>query len=87
MSKKEAIASGIVVTSTLFLIQFLFVYYLIRCHSLLFDLGANYRIKLPNDSILDCSIFYKHVPISLGESILPEDLIQFDLFDFDSILG
>jgi len=29
----------------------------------------NYRIKLPNDSRVDCSTLYKHVPISIGKSI------------------
>ena len=48
---------------------------------------ANYRIKLSNDYIVDCPILYKYVPISLGESIFPGDLIQIDLSDFDIILG
>jgi len=30
---------------------------------------------------------YKHVPISIGEYTFPGDLIQFDLSDFDIILG
>ena len=47
---------------------------------------TNHRIKLPNDSIVDYPILYKYVPISIGESIFPRDLIQFDLSDFDIIL-
>ena len=47
---------------------------------------TNCRIKLPNDFIVDCFILYKHVPISIGESIFFEDLIEFDLLDFDITL-
>jgi len=48
---------------------------------------VNYRIKLPNDSIVKCSILYKHIPISIDGTILPGDLIPFDLLNFDIILG
>ena len=48
---------------------------------------ANYRIKLPNNSIVDCPVLLKHTPIAIGESTFPRDLIQFDLLDFDIILG
>ena len=48
---------------------------------------SNYRIKLPNDSIVECPIFYKCVPISIDGTIFLKDLIQFDLSDFDIILG
>jgi len=48
---------------------------------------TNYRIKLPNDSIIECSISYKPVPITIGGIIFPRDLIQFDLSDFDIIMG
>ena len=47
----------------------------------------NYRIKLPNDSIVNYPVFYKHVPISISGIIFLRDLIQFDLSDFDIILG
>jgi len=48
---------------------------------------TNYRIKLPNDSIVQCSIFYKHVPIFIGRTVFHGDLIQFGFSDFDVILG
>ena len=50
------------------------------------DVETNYTIKLPNDSIVDYPILYKHAPISIAESIFLGDLIQFDLLDFDIIL-
>jgi len=51
------------------------------------QLKTNYRIKVPNNSIFECPIFYKHVPVSIGKTIFPGDLIQFDLSEFDMILG
>jgi len=48
---------------------------------------VNYRTKLPNHSVIDYGNLYKHVPICLGKSIFPKNLIQFDQFDFDIILG
>jgi len=48
---------------------------------------TNYRVKLPNDFIVNCPILYKHIVISISESILLGGLIQFDLLDFDIILG
>jgi len=101
MSKKEAATSGTVVTGTLFLnsMPFCVLFGTGATHSFIstrstFQLDleyakieANYKVKLPNDSIVDCLILYKHVPISLGKSTFPGDLIQFDLFDSDIILG
>jgi len=48
---------------------------------------TNYRIKLPNDYVVECSISYKLVPITIGGTTFPVALIQFDLSDFDIILG
>ena len=48
---------------------------------------TNYRIKPPNDSMVECPISYKLVPITIGGTSFPVELIQFDLFDFDIILG
>ena len=50
-------------------------------------LETNYRIKLSDDSIVECPISYKHVSITIDGVIFPGDLIQFDLSDFDIILG
>jgi len=100
MSKKEATTFSIVVTSTFFLNSMPFCVlldsgtmhsFISTWFTLQLDLEharieANYRIKLSYDCIVDCPVLYKHVPISLGESIFPEDLIQFDLSDFDIIL-
>jgi len=101
MSKKEAATSGTVVTGTHFLNSMPFCVlfdsganhsFISTGSALQLDLEhakieANYRIKLSNDYIVDCPILYKYVPISLGESIFPGDLIQIDLSDFDIILG
>ena len=48
---------------------------------------ANYRIKLPSDFVIECPILCKHIPITIGGTILVGDLIQFDLLDFNIILG
>jgi len=48
---------------------------------------TNYRINLPNDSVIECPISYKLVPITIGGTIFLVDLIQFDLSDFDIILA
>jgi len=48
---------------------------------------TNYRIKLPNDCVTECPISYKLVPITIGGTTFHVDLIQFDLSDFDIILG
>ena len=71
MSKMEAATSGMVAIGTLFLnsIQFCVMFDSIVTHSFIstrstsqIDLQhvkveTNYRIKLPNDSIVDCHIF------------------------------
>jgi len=46
----------------------------------------NYRIKLPNDYVIECPISYKFIPIAIGGTTFTVDLIQFDLSDFDIIL-
>jgi len=46
---------------------------------------TNYRIKLLNNSVIECLLSYKLVPITIGETTFPVDLIQFDLSDFDII--
>ena len=48
---------------------------------------TNHRIKLLNDSIVQCPISYKLDPITIGGIIFPGDLIQFVFSDFDIILG
>jgi len=48
---------------------------------------TNYGIKLPNECVLECSISSKLVPITIGGTTFPVDFIQFDLSDFDIILG
>jgi len=48
---------------------------------------TNYRIKLPNDSMIECPISYELIPITIGGTAFTVDLIQFDLSDFDIILG
>jgi len=42
---------------------------------------------LPNDSIIEYPISYKPVSITIIGTTSPVDLIQFDLYDFDIILG
>jgi len=48
---------------------------------------TNYRIKQPNDTVIESPISYRLVPITIGGTTFPVDLIQFDLFDFYIILG
>jgi len=48
---------------------------------------TNYKIKLPNDFIVECPISYKLVLIAIGGIIFPRDLIQFDLSDLISSWG
>ena len=84
MSKKEAATSGMVVTGTLFLNSKLFciLFDSSATHSFISTRSAmqwnledrsmetNYRIKLPNDSIIKCPISYKPVPITIDGTIL-----------------
>jgi len=101
MSKKEAATSGTVVTGTLLLNSkpFCVLFDLGATHSFISTRFAmqlnledrrtktNYRIKLSNDCVIKCAISYKLVPITIGGTTFPVDLIQFDLSDFDIILG
>ena len=50
-------------------------------------LEGNYIFKLLNDSIDECPISYKLVLITVGGVTFLGNLIQFDLSDFDIILG
>jgi len=47
----------------------------------------NYRIKLPNDSVIEYPISYKLFPNTISGTTFLIDLIQFDLSDFDIALG
>jgi len=101
MSKKEASNSRAVVIGTLFLhskpFSVLFDsgathFFISTRDALLLSLEDNkeevaYRIGLPNRHVLKCSTLYKDVPILIGEHRFPGDLIQFDLSEFDVILG
>ena len=48
---------------------------------------TNYKIKLPTNSIVECPIVYKYVPICVGATIFQGDFIQLNLSGFDIILG
>jgi len=48
---------------------------------------ANYRISLPNRQVIECPVLYKHVLIVIVEHEFLEDLIQFDMSEFNIILG
>ena len=48
---------------------------------------TNYRIKLPNECIVECTIPYKLIPNAIHRIIFRGDLIQFDLSNFGIILG
>jgi len=47
---------------------------------------TNYRIKLFNDSRIECSTSHKFVSITIGEIVSPKVLVQFDSSDFGIIL-
>jgi len=99
MSKKEAATSGMVVTGTLFLNSnpFCTLFDSSITHSFISTQSTlqlnlenkkaetNYRIKLPNNSIVECPISYKHIPITIGGIIFPRDMIQFDSVDVNII--
>ena len=101
MSNKESATSDMVFTRTLFLNSkpFFVLFDLGATHSFIPTRSAmqlnledrrtetNYRIKLPNDCVIECPISYKLVPITIGVTTFPVDLIQFNLCDFDIILG
>ncbi|XP_057248908.1 uncharacterized protein LOC130590476 [Beta vulgaris subsp. vulgaris] len=44
-------------------------------------------ITIPSGEVVPCSSLYQDIPITILGSDLPADLIQFDLPDFDVILG
>ena len=101
MGKKEATTSGMVVTETRFLNSkpFCILFESGATHSFIPTQSAiqlnledrrmetNYKNKLSNDCVIECSISYKLVAITIGRTTFPMDLIQLDLFDFDIILG
>ena len=101
ISKKEAATAGTVVTGTLFLNSkpFCILFDSGATHSFISTWSAmqlnledrrtetNYRIKLPIDCVIEFSISCKLVPITIGGTTSPVDLIQFDLSDFDIIMG
>ena len=100
MSKKEATTSGTVVSGTPFsnLKPFYVLFEPSVTHSFISTqfvlqildnakIETNYTINLPNDFIAYCPIFDKYVLISISGTICLGDLIQFDLLDFDIILG
>jgi len=101
MSKKEAATSGTVVTETLFLNSksFCVLFDSGATHSFISTRSAmqlnledrrmeiNCRFKLHNDCVIECPISYKLLPITIGGTTFPVDLIQFDLSDFGIILG
>jgi len=80
ISKREVVTSGMVITGTLFLNTkpFCVLFDSSATHSFISTQSAlqldielvkverNYRIKLPNDFIIECPILYKHVLISIG---------------------
>jgi len=47
---------------------------------------TNYRFKLRNDSVIECPISYKLVPVTIGGTTFLMNLIEFYLSDFDIIL-
>jgi len=101
MSNKEAATSGTEVTGTIFLNSksFCVLFDSGATHSFISTRSAtqlnledgrtesNCRIMIPNNSVIECPISYKLAPIIIGGTTFPVDLIQFDLFDFDIILG
>lgn len=37
--------------------------------------------------MIECPVLYKHIPIVIAEHEFPGDLVQFDMSEFDIILG
>jgi len=93
MSKMKAATSGTVVTGTLVLNSkplsvlfdssathsFISIRVALQLSLKSIKVEANYRIKLPIDSIVECPILYKQVPITIGGTTFPGDLIRFGL--------
>jgi len=48
---------------------------------------VDYKIGLPNGHVTKCSTLYRNVSIMIRERRLLGDLIQFDLSEFNVILG
>jgi len=101
MSKKKAATSGTVVTETLFF-KFKGICVLFdsgATRSLISTRSAmelnledrrtetNYKVKLPNACVIECSISYKLAQFTIAGTTFLADLIQFDSSDFDIILG
>ena len=84
LSTKEAVTSGTIVIGTRFLISkpFCVLVDLVTTHSFIStryvmqlnlenkERETNHRIKLPNDSRVECTISYKLVLITSGEIVL-----------------
>jgi len=101
MSKKEATISGTVVTGTLFLNSksfcvlfdssathsFICTHVVLQLTLKTHEERVSYRISLPNGQVIACPILYRHVPIVIADCEFPGDLIQFDMSEFDIILG
>ena len=101
ISKKEAAISGTVVTGTLFLNSKPFcvlfdsgaTHSFISTHAALqltlktHEERVNYRISLPNGQVIACPILYRRVPIVIADHELPGDFIQFNMSEFNIILG
>ena len=101
MSKKEAATSVMAIAGTFFLKSksFCSLFDSDATHSFIsirstmqlklenMKSETNHGIKLSNDSIVECPISYKLVPIAIGGVTLPGDLIEFSLLDFNIILG
>jgi len=89
MSKKEVATSSMVVTGTLFFNSkpFCVLFDSGATHSFIsigsamqlniedMRMETNYRIKLPNDCVIECPNSYKLVPITISGTTSPVDLI------------
>ena len=48
---------------------------------------ANYRISLPNGQTIECLVCHRQLSIMIAEHEFPMNLIQFDMLEFNAILG
>jgi len=101
MTKNEASNSGIVITTTLFLNEqplyalfdagamhsYMSTSVASRLELLSHKVHVDLSIGLPLGETIACPHMYKNCPLFIGGEILMADLIQFDLSDFDLILG